>query len=284
MALLQLIERQGGRISGGEILYAGSSLIGLPRREKDLIRGAEMAMIFQQPTRSLNPAFSVGYQIADVVRQHTGCGKREAWERAVEMLEMVHIPSPRARARDYPHQFSGGMCQRAMIAMALACNPKILLADEPTTALDVTVQAQILDLLKELQTRLGLAIVLITHDLGVIAEIADRVAVMYAGQIVEEAPVLDLFRAPAHPYTAALLAAIPTARHRSERFNTIRGRVAQPREWPVGCRFAPRCAFAVEGLCTSAPIAVTAVGSRSTRCARLGEIDLATEVLGGHPG
>ncbi|MEV7230740.1 ABC transporter ATP-binding protein [Polymorphospora sp. NPDC051019] len=271
LAVMQLLDLQGGRIAGGDIRYDGRSLLGLGRRERDRIRGAEIAMIFQQPMRSLNPAFTVGHQIADVVRHHTGCGRRQAWDRAVEMLSLVHIPSPQERARAYPHQFSGGMCQRVMIAMALACSPKILIADEPSTALDVTVQEQILALLRELRDRLDLAIVIITHDLGVVADLADRVAVMYAGQVVEQAPVLDLFADPQHPYTAALLAAVPTEVHRSERFVSIPGRVALPGEWPAGCRFATRCPVVDGERCTDHPPPVHVDGPRSVRCVRVGE-------------
>jgi oligopeptide/dipeptide ABC transporter ATP-binding protein len=201
-------------------------------------------MIFQEPMTSLNPVFTVGEQIAEAVRLHQGVGSREALARAVEMMELVGIPSASTRVRDYPHQMSGGMRQRVMIAMALSCNPKLLIADEPTTALDVTVQAQILELMKELRGRLGMSILLITHDLGVVAEMVDEVAVMYAGRIVERGPVADVFASPQHPYTEALLQSIPRLGMTYQTpLKAIRGIVPSPLDWPAGCRFAPRCDY-----------------------------------------
>jgi oligopeptide/dipeptide ABC transporter ATP-binding protein len=203
-------------------------------------------MIFQEPMTSLNPVFTVGEQIAEVARVHANASRREAWDRAVEMLQLTGIPAPAARAREYPHQLSGGMRQRVMIAMALVMNPALLIADEPTTALDVTIQAQILELLQEIQERLAMSIILITHDLGVIAETAQRVLVMYAGEIVEEASVSELFAHPHHPYTEGLLAAMPTLGAARSRLAVIPGTVPAPTRWPAGCRFHERCPYAWE--------------------------------------
>jgi oligopeptide/dipeptide ABC transporter ATP-binding protein len=211
------------------------------------IRGNEISMIFQEPMTSLNPVFTVGDQIAEAVELHQGAKPREALERAVEMMELVGIPEARRRVKDYPHQLSGGMRQRVMIAMALSCNPKLLIADEPTTALDVTIQAQILELMKDLRDRLGMAIMLITHDLGVVAEMVDDVAVMYAGRVVERGPVEQIFGSPQHPYTEALLHSIPLlGMTQAEPLKVIRGTVPSPLEWPEGCRFRPRCDYAFE--------------------------------------
>ena len=218
------------------------------------IRGNEISMIFQEPMTSLNPVFTVGNQIAEAVRLHQGVGKTEAEERAVEMMRLVGIPSAEKRVHDYPHQMSGGMRQRVMIGMALSCNPKLLIADEPTTALDVTVQAQILELMKELREKLGMAILLITHDLGVVAEMVDEVAVMYGGRIVERGPVTEIFASPQHPYTEALLRSIPLLGMRyTTPLKAIRGMVPSPLDWPAGCRFAPRCDYAFERCETELP-------------------------------
>jgi peptide/nickel transport system ATP-binding protein len=217
------------------------------------VRGKEIGIVFQEPMTSLNPVYTVGAQIAEAVREHEGVGRRAALERAVEMLQLVHMPNPRRRVDDYPHQFSGGMRQRVMIAMALSCNPQLLIADEPTTALDVTIQAQILDLLGEMKERFGMAIMLITHAMGVVAETAQRVVVMYAGKVVEEAPVEELFARPRHPYTQGLIRSIPRldkAGIRS-RLDAIPGVVPSLLEPPPGCRFAPRCGFAMPA-CTAA--------------------------------
>jgi peptide/nickel transport system ATP-binding protein len=246
LALLGLIGAPAGRVANGSIRFGGRELVGLSRRELDRIRGREISMIFQEPRRSLDPAFTVGDQIAETVRAHRGLSRREAWQRAVEMLDLVRIPFPGQRAHEYPHQFSGGMAQRVMLAVALSCSPRMLIADEPTTALDVTVQAQVLKLIRDLQKELGLSVLFISHDLGVIAEMCDRVAVMYAGQIVEQASVHELFLHPRHPYTAALLASIPHADITGGHMLAIPGLVPPPQAWPTGCRFHPRCTHAVE--------------------------------------
>ena len=236
------------------------------------VRGNDVAMVFQEPMTSLDPAFTVGDQIAEVVRRHQGLGRRAAWGRAVDMLGLVGIPRPAQRARDYPHAFSGGMRQRAMIAIALACDPRVLIADEPTTALDVTTQAQILELLRELQARFGMAVVFVTHDLGVVADVCDRVAVMYAGEVIETAAVDDLFYRPQHPYTEGLLGCMPQE-HQRERLRTIPGVVPPPQAFPAGCRFHPRCGYCEPGRCTTGrpELAPSAFGHAS-RCVRAGEL------------
>jgi oligopeptide/dipeptide ABC transporter ATP-binding protein len=263
LAVLGMIDPLTGRVSGGSVCLEGRELIGLPRRELQRIRGREIAMILQDPRRSLDPAFTVGDQIAETVRTHLGMSRREAWRKAVEMLDLVKIPAADRRAHDYPHQFSGGMAQRAMLAIALSCSPKLLIADEPTTALDVTVQAQVLHLIRDTQAELGLAVLFISHDLGVIAEMCDRVAVMYAGQIVEQASAHDLFVHPSHPYTSALLAAIPSQQLSSGGLMTIAGVAPPAHAWPDGCRFHPRCPHAIDR-CRSEP--PQPVGVAMTRC------------------
>jgi peptide/nickel transport system ATP-binding protein len=247
MTVLKLIQMPPGRIVAGEILWQGRDLVPLAPDEMRHIRSKEIAIIFQEPMTSLNPVYTVGVQIAEVLRLHEGLNKRQAIDRAVEMLRLVNIPTPERRVRDYPHQFSGGMRQRVMIAMALSCNPKLLIADEPTTALDVTIQAQILDLLAEMKSRLGMAIMLITHAMGVVAETAQRVVVMYAGRVVEEATVDRLFARPLHPYTQGLIRSIPridTTAGKKLRLEAISGVVPSLIHPPPGCRFAPRCKFA----------------------------------------
>jgi peptide/nickel transport system ATP-binding protein len=247
MTVLKLIQMPPGRIVDGEVLWQGRDLVPLAPDQMRHIRSKEIAIIFQEPMTSLNPVYTVGEQIAEVLRLHEGLNKRQAIERAVEMLRLVNIPTPERRVRDYPHQFSGGMRQRVMIAMALSCNPKLLIADEPTTALDVTIQAQILDLLAEMKSRLGMAIMLITHAMGVVAETAQRVVVMYAGRVVEEATVGRLFARPLHPYTQGLIRSIPridTTAGKKLRLEAISGVVPSLIHPPPGCRFAPRCKFA----------------------------------------
>jgi peptide/nickel transport system ATP-binding protein len=247
LSILKLIPMPPGRIVGGQIFWRGRDLVPLGAQEMRAIRSKEIAIIFQEPMTSLNPVYTIGDQIAEVIRLHEGMGRRAALDRTIEMLRLVHIPNAERRVRDYPHQFSGGMRQRVMIAMALSCNPKLLIADEPTTALDVTIQAQILELLAEMKARFGMAIMLITHAMGVVAETAQRVVVMYAGKVIEEAPVGQLFSDPRHPYTQGLIRSIPRvdrAATRKTRLETIAGVVPRLIEPPPGCRFAPRCRFA----------------------------------------
>ena len=247
LSIMRLIAQPPGRIVEGQILYNGRNLLDLPPAQMRKIRGKEIAMIFQEPMTSLNPVFTVGEQIAEAIRLHEGLGRRDAMDKTVEMLRIVHIPNAERRVKEYPHQLSGGMRQRIMIAMALSCNPKLLIADEPTTALDVTIQAQILELLNELKARFNMAVMLITHDMGVIAETAQRVVVMYAAQVVEEASVSELFKEPLHPYTQGLLRSIPRidlAATQRRKLDTIPGTVPTLRgEVKPGCRFAPRCQF-----------------------------------------
>jgi peptide/nickel transport system ATP-binding protein len=246
LSIMRLIPVPPGRIVGGQILFEGKDLLSLPLYRIQQLRGTELSMIFQEPMTSLNPVFTVGEQIAEVIRVHQGLGKKRAHRQAVEMLERVGIPSPEQRAQDYPHQMSGGMRQRIMIAIALSCQPKLLIADEPTTALDVTIQSQILELISELKEDLGLSVLFITHNLGVIAETAQRVVVMYAGKVMEKATVRDLFHHPLHPYTQGLLKSVPV-RHRPGDgpkrgpLQEIQGMVPNPFRLPRGCLFFPRC-------------------------------------------
>jgi oligopeptide/dipeptide ABC transporter ATP-binding protein len=252
LSILRLVATPPGRIVGGTICFEGTNLLSLSEPEMERIRGNDISMIFQEPMTSLNPLQTAGHQISEAIALHQGLSRRDAMAEAIAMLRRVHIPEPERRAQSYPHQLSGGMRQRVMIAMALSCNPKLLIADEPTTALDVTIQAQILDLMRELRATFGTAMILITHDMGVVAENADRVVVMYAGRKVEEAPVDDLFERPAHPYTRGLLASIPhlDAAARNDparsRLTEIKGMVPVLSRLPPGCAFAPRCGFATE--------------------------------------
>ena len=272
LSIMRLLPRRSGRVVGGAIRFEGRDLLGLGDAEMRQIRGNQIAMIFQEPMTSLNPVHTIGEQIAEAVRIHEGLSPRAALARAEAMLRTVHIPDPQRRLKDYPHQFSGGMRQRVMIAMALACSPKLLIADEPTTALDVTIQAQILRLMLELKGRIGAAILLITHDLGVVAETCQRVIVMYAGRTVEEAGVLELFDHPAHPYTRGLLGSIPArAVTRRRRLSEIAGVVPSLREPIQGCSFAPRCALAIDRCRVEAP-EMQAIGTaHRAACWRAGE-------------
>ena len=242
LSIMRLLPAATGRITGGHIMFRGRDLASLSEREMRSIRGREIGMIFQEPMTSLNPVHTIGDQISETVIRHEGVSRAKGLERAVEMLALVGIPEPRKRAANYPHQMSGGMRQRAMIAMALSCRPALLIADEPTTALDVTIQAQILELMKDLQRQMGMAIIFITHDLGVVAEVADRVLVMYAAQAVETGPVGEIFANPRMPYTAGLMGSIPRlgASERKVRLTTIPGQVPSLARLPQGCRFAPR--------------------------------------------
>jgi peptide/nickel transport system ATP-binding protein/oligopeptide transport system ATP-binding protein len=271
LSIVRLIQSPPGRITDGEIIFNGTDLLTLSDPEMRDIRGDKISMIFQEPMTSLNPLFTVGNQISEMFIRHNGYDKKKAMDESVEMLRKVQIPNPEARAREYPHQMSGGMRQRVMIAMALACNPEILIADEPTTALDVTIQAQVIDLMLQLRQSYETSIMLITHDLGVIAEIAEKVAVMYAGQIVEEANVEEIFEDPLHPYTQALLKSIPVLGERFEKggrveLNEITGIVPSLYELPPGCNFYPRCPGA-EPICIENDIPIISTrDNRKVRC------------------
>jgi oligopeptide/dipeptide ABC transporter ATP-binding protein len=275
LSIMRLVSKPGW-IVGGQILFENRNLLELSEAEMRAIRGDDIAMIFQDPMTSLNPVYTVGEQIAEAIRLHRKVSRKEAWHQAIEGMRDVAIPAPETRAKSYPHEMSGGMRQRVMIAMALACDPKLLIADEPTTALDVTIQAQILDLLAELKAKRNLGLLLITHDLGVVAEVSDRVAVMYAGRIVEEARVGELFARPRHPYTEGLLRAVPRldeeGAERKRRLTTIEGVVPNPLQLPPGCRFAPRCQHAQEK-CRAGEIPLIETGAAHlSRCIRVDEI------------
>jgi peptide/nickel transport system ATP-binding protein len=267
LAIMGLLSQRSAEVTG-TIRFDGFDLLDVPDETLRDLRGNRLAMIFQEPMTSLNPSFTIGDQIIETILRHRGGSRRQARERAVELLRRVHIPSPEKRIDEYPHKLSGGMRQRVMIAMALACDPRLLIADEPTTALDVTLQAQILDLMRELKAASNAAIILITHDLGVVAEVCDEVAVMYAGEIVERAPVDELFSNPQHPYTVGLLGSIPRLDHRVAHLATIEGMVPNMSSPPAACRFAARCPF-VTDICTtqSPPLAVVSPGHTS-RCLR----------------
>ena len=286
LSILRLIKTPG-RIEGGRVLLEGRDLLCLSETEMRRVRGNAISMIFQDPMTSLNPVLTIGQQIAEIAMLHQGLSRRAALDRAAEMLRIVHIPDQRRRLDDYPHQLSGGMRQRVMIAMALICAPKVLIADEPTTALDVTIQAQILDLLSELQETTGTAIVLITHDLGVVSQMARRVVVMYAAQKVEEAPAADIFNAPLHPYTVGLLAATPrflagkSGRRRAP-LAEIPGTVPSLMDPPTGCRFAPRCAIAVDKCRAARPPLVEHRPSHWAACWRAGELQSTAAARGAH--
>lgn len=278
LSIMRLLPKRIGRITGGTIRLRGRELTTMSERDMRAVRGNDIGMIFQEPMTSLNPVHTVGMQISEVIIQHDKLSKANAHKRAVEMLELVGIPEPRRRADNYPHQLSGGMRQRAMIAMALACKPSLLIADEPTTALDVTIQAQILELMKSLQKQLGMAIIFITHDLGVVAEIADRVVVMYAGQVVETGTVRDIFNKPHMPYTAGLMQSIPRlgSSLEKQKLQTIPGYVPLLTRLPGGCRFRTRCEFALD-VCAAGEPPLEAVGPEcAVRCIRWRELDLKT--------
>jgi peptide/nickel transport system ATP-binding protein len=267
--VMKLIDMPPGRIVAGQVLWQGRDLVPTTPEEMQRIRAKQIAMIFQEPMTSLNPVYTVGEQIAESVRLHEGLGRKAAMERAVEMLRLVNIPTPERRVDDYPHQFSGGMRQRVMIAIALACNPKLLIADEPTTALDVTIQAQILELIADLKERFGMAVMLITHAMGVVAEVAQKVVVMYAGKVVEEAPVAALFGNPKHPYTQGLIRSIPridTAATHKVRLEAIPGTVPKLIEPAEGCRFAGRCRHATPQCAAATPPLVQVAPGHKVAC------------------
>lgn len=267
LSIMQLVPNPPGKIVGGEIYFQGENLLKKTADQMRKIRGNDIAMIFQEPMTSLNPVYTIGDQIAESIILHQKLNKREAFQRSVDMLRLVGIPSPERRAREYPHQMSGGMRQRVMIAMALSCNPKLLIADEPTTALDVTIQAQILDLMRKLKSEFHTAIMLITHDLGVVAEMTDRVAVMYAGKVVEECDTVDLFREPLHPYTLGLLESIPRLDvGTKDKLHVIEGTVPNLLHLPQGCSFAPRCPKAMDICRQEAPVLTEVSDGRKVSC------------------
>jgi peptide/nickel transport system ATP-binding protein len=268
LSIMGLVPQPPGRIAGGEVLFEGKDLLKLPAQRLRDLRGDELSMIFQEPMSSLNPAFPVGEQVAEALLRHKDISNDEAQNQAIEMLRRVRISSPERRARDYPHQLSGGMRQRVMIAMALACNPKLLIADEPTTALDVTIQAQILELMRALRAELGTAIILITHDLGVIAELADDVIVMYAGKVIERCAAKRLFSEPQHPYTVGLLGSIPRLHLQQDRLSAIEGFVPDAASPPAGCRFHPRCPFVVEKCLREVPPLMEITNDHHAACWR----------------
>ena len=272
-SILRLIPQPPGRIAAGEIWYRDQNLLTLSNPQIRAIRGNEIAMIFQEPMTSLNPVFTIGEQIAEAVRLHQNADRKTAWKRSVELLDIVGIPLPDERARSYPHELSGGMRQRVMIAMAISCDPALLIADEPTTALDVTIQAQILDVLRRLQEELGMAVILITHDLGVVAEMAHEVVVMYAGQVVEQTDVRSLFARPLHPYTRGLLRSVPTLTTETEQLSTIEGVVPDPARYPDGCRFADRCSFAVDSCRQNAQNLAGAASGHFVRCKKWEQVE-----------
>jgi peptide/nickel transport system ATP-binding protein len=275
LAVMGLIPEPPGRIRSGSIELDGQNLLGLPERSMQDIRGREMAMIFQEPATSLNPAFQVGDQVAEMVRRHLGLSRKQAWTRAVDALGAVGIPDPKRRAKAYPHEFSGGMRQRVMIAMAISCEPKLLIADEPTTALDVTIQAQVLMLLHNLREEFDMALLLITHDLGVVAQVCDKALVMYGGQIVERADVAELYAQPRHPYAEGLLVSMPQVAPRSkERLASIPGSPPLPSAFPDGCRFHPRCPYSDERCEHGRVDLVDLSDTRDSRCLRVDELDL----------
>jgi oligopeptide/dipeptide ABC transporter ATP-binding protein len=280
LSILRLLPEPAGKVVGGRVIFQGRDLLALPPAAMRRVRGREISMVFQEPMSSLNPVFTCGEQIVEVLVLHERMARREARARAVELLQWVGIPAPEQRAAEYPHQLSGGMRQRVMIAMALACRPALLIADEPTTALDVTIQAQILDLLQRLQDELGMAVLLITHDLGVVAESADRVAVLYAGAAAAA------FRRTRHPYTAGLLASLPRLGSRGQRLRVIPGQVPDAAHFPLACRFHPRCPAAEDRCHTSDPPLQMLDGDHASRCWRAGEIAAGTldPVTGKEPG
>ena len=272
LTIMGLLPQPPARIAAGSVRFAGEELTTASPNRMEKIRGAGISMVFQEPMTSLNPVFTIGEQIMETVRAHERMSASAQRARAIEMLDRVGIPSATKRLNDYPHQLSGGQRQRVMIAMSLACRPKLLIADEPTTALDVTIQAQVLDLLMDLRDEFGMAIMIITHNMGVIAEVADRVLVMYAGRIVEQSPAADLFDAPQHPYTKGLLACVPTLQQDRHRLIAIPGSLPEPARRPPGCRFAPRCTYRIEACRTAIPPLVMQRDDRAVACIRADEL------------
>ncbi|MFD1957463.1 ABC transporter ATP-binding protein [Paenibacillus thailandensis] len=268
LSIMRLLKDTPGRIAGGSVLFDGKDLVRLSDKEMRQIRGNELAMIFQEPMTSLNPVLRIGRQLEEPIMLHLGYGRKKAREHAIDILRQVGIPRAEEVVNDYPHQLSGGMRQRVMIAMAMSCRPKLLIADEPTTALDVTIQAQILDLMKRLKEEREMSMLLITHDLGVVAEMCDRVVVMYAGRVVEEASVRDLFDNPQHPYTKGLIRSVPKLRRKVRRLESIQGNVPDLSQMPQGCKFAPRCEYATEQCFRQEPELLPAEGGsgRKSRC------------------
>jgi oligopeptide/dipeptide ABC transporter ATP-binding protein len=271
LSILNLIPDPPGRIDGGEIIFDGINLLGLSEKRMRVIRGNRISMIFQEPISSLNPVFTVGEQVGEALRTHMKVSKKEERERVMELLRLVKIPAPEERVKNYPHELSGGMCQRVMIAMALACNPELLIADEPTTALDVTIQAGVLELINELKEKMGMSILLITHDLGIVAEVTDEVYVMYAGKIVEHAPTKTLFKNPRHPYTLGLMNSIPGLQKRKQRLKAIPGVVPSLKDLPRGCNFQDRCPLVIDKCRISEPPLRKVNGSLSA-CFRAEEV------------
>ncbi|MCM4079886.1 ABC transporter ATP-binding protein [Paractinoplanes hotanensis] len=265
-AIMGILDTPPGHVTAGRVLYRGVDLLRLPENERRKVRANRIAMIFQDALSALNPVYTVGFQLAELFRVHRGASRREAKRHAVDLLDQVRIPDAGRRVDDYPHQFSGGMRQRVMIAMALALDPEVLIADEPTTALDVTVQAQIMSLLADLQRQRNMGLILITHDMGVVADVADRIAVMYAGKVVEDAPVYDIYAHPAHAYTKALLESIPRLDHKGQPLNVIRGLPPALTDIPSGCAFHPRCAYAREICRLEPPPAYQIAPQRVTSC------------------
>ncbi len=272
LTIMGLLPQPPARVAGGSILFGGEDLTKLSDTRMQRIRGPGIAMVFQEPRTSLNPVFTIGEQVMETIRAHERLSQRALYARALEMLEKVGIPSAARRMGDYPHQLSGGQRQRVMLAIALACRPRLLIADEPTTALDVTIQAQILDLMMDLRDEFGMAIIVITHNMGVVAETADRVLVMYAGRIVEEAPVARLFDRPLHPYTRGLLACVPSLEQEQARLVAIRGTLPDPARRPSGCRFSPRCAYAVPACAAGLPPLETFDPGHTAACIRVPEL------------
>jgi oligopeptide/dipeptide ABC transporter ATP-binding protein len=266
LSIMRILPEPAGRIVGGSVSFRGKDLTRLTEKEMEKMRGEKVAMVYQEPMTALNPAFTIGDQLGEVFRFHQGLGKKEALGRAVDLLQQVGIPSPAGRVKDYPHQLSGGMRQRVVIAMAMACNPEVLIADEPVTALDVTIQAQILDLILNLRSRLGMSLILISHDLGVVANMVQRVIVMYAGRIVESAGVQEIFRSPLHPYTRGLFQSIPRIGRRVEVLPEIPGSVPNLLNLPAGCKFANRCPVLVDRCRTEEPPLFAAGGEHVSRC------------------